>query len=56
MDNNNNTNIYVYRCDNYELIKTIVNTHDHYIIGFVEINNRLIVSYFLNEYIKIWSF
>ena len=27
-----------------------------YGIGFVEINNRLIVSYFLNEYIKIWSF
>ncbi len=51
-----NENIYVYRSDNYELIQTIENADDVDINGFAEINNRKIVTFNSNGYIKIWSF
>ena len=46
-------NIYVYRSNNYELIQTFENTHDHYSSGFVEINNTLLYSFSNDNIVKI---
>ena len=54
-NNDNINNIYVYRSDNYELIQTIENAHNNRIMGFAEINYRLVISYSLDE-LKYWSF
>ena len=44
--------IYVYRIDNFELIQTIKNAHNSYIIGFFELQDGQIASYSEKE-IKI---
>ena len=46
--------IYVYRIDNFELIQTIKNAHNSYIIGFFELQDGQIASYSEKE-IKIWA-
>ena len=51
-----NTNMYIYRSDNYELIQTIQNQHIWHIYGFLEINSHLIYSYSYDNNIKQWIF
>ena len=51
-----NTNMYVYRSDNYELIKIIEKAHLWAINGFLEINSHSIYSYSYDNNIKQWIF
>ena len=48
--------IEIYRNDNYECIQRIKNAHDEYILGICELSNGIIVSYGLDQIIKIWTF
>ena len=47
--------IRIYRNDNFELIQTIKNAHEQYIIGITQLNNGLIISYSYDHYLKLWD-
>ena len=47
--------IRVYRNDNYECIQIIQNAHNDNILGFVELKDGAIASYFSDKKIKIWN-
>ena len=47
--------IQIYRNDNYECLATIKNAHNHYIVGFCQLKNGLILSFSGDNTMKIWS-
>ena len=50
------SNIRIYRNDNYECIQEIKDAHNDDIYGFIELKDGLIASYSKDEIIKIWRF
>ena len=48
--------IRIYRNDNYECIQEIKDAHNDYILGFIELKDGSIVSFSVDQTIKIWSF
>ena len=53
---NGNTNIKIFKFENYECIQTINNAHKFLINNFIELKNGLIASYGWDNQINIWSF
>ena len=49
------TDILIYRNDNYECLSRIYNAHNHYIVGFCELKNGLVLSFSGDKTMKIWS-
>ena len=47
--------IRIYRNDNFELIQTIKNAHEQYIVGITQLNNGIIISYSYDHYLKLWD-
>ena len=47
--------IRIYRNDNFELIQSIKNAHEQYIVGITQLNNGLIISYSYDHYLKLWD-
>ena len=52
----NYNDIKVYNKDNYECIQTIKDAHSDYITGFIELKNKIVVSYGYENIIRLWSF
>lgn len=48
--------IKVYSSNDYYCIQTIQDAHDDYIVGFLVLENNLILSYSQDRKIKVWSF
>lgn len=48
--------ICVYSADNFQLIQTLENAHNFYIVGFTVLNNNMFLSYSEDRRIKMWCF